>query len=106
MRNDGLKVGLLKIRVYRPFPADDIKKALSGMKKVAVVEKNLSSGSRMLGIVGLEVKDAINDSSISVLSYVAGLGGRDIRKSDIRKIVNACNEGKGNMFSGLREEIL
>ena len=106
MRNDGLKVGLLKIRVYRPFPADDIKKALSGMKKVAVVEKNLSSGSRMLGIVGLEVKDAINDSSVSVLSYVTGLGGRDIRKSDIRKIVNACNEGKGNMFSGLREEIL
>jgi pyruvate ferredoxin oxidoreductase alpha subunit len=106
MRNDGLKVGLLKIRVYRPFPADDIKKALSGVKKIAVVEKNRSPGSRMLGIVGPEVRDAINDSSVSILSYVTGLGGRDIKKSDIRGIVNACNEGKGNMFCGLREEIL
>ena len=106
MRNEGLKVGLLKIRTYRPFPAAEIKQALSGIKKIGVVEKNISPGSRMLGIVGLEVKDALNDSSISALSYVTGLGGRDIRKSDIHAIVNACNEGKGNMFHGLREEIL
>ena len=106
MRNEGLKVGLLKIRAFRPFPVDDIKKALSGITKIAVVEKNISPGSRMLGIVGLEVKDAINDSSISVLSYITGLGGRDIKKSDIRAIVDACKEGKGNMFNGLKEEIL
>ena len=106
MRDAGLKVGLLKIRALRPFPADDLKQALAGIKKIAVVEKNLSPGSRMLGAVGLEVKDAINDSSVSVLSYVTGLGGRDIRKQDIRAIVDACKEGKGDMFCGLREEIL
>jgi pyruvate ferredoxin oxidoreductase alpha subunit len=106
MREDGIKVGLLKIRAFRPFPADELKQALAGFKKIAIVEKNLSPGSRMLGAVGLEVKDAINDSSVSVLSYVTGLGGRDIRKQDIRAIVDACKEGKGDMFCGLREEIL
>ena len=106
MREDGLKVGLLKIRVFRPFPAQDIKDALAGISKVAVLEKNLSPGSRMLGAVGLEVKDAINDSSVTVLSYVAGLGGRDIQKRDIRGIIEACKDGKGDMFYGLRKEIL
>jgi pyruvate ferredoxin oxidoreductase alpha subunit len=52
------------------------------------------------------VKDAIDDSSISVLSYVTGLGGRDIRKSDIHAIAKACSEGKGDMFHGIKEEIL
>ncbi|HWQ64698.1 MAG TPA: pyruvate ferredoxin oxidoreductase [Methanospirillum sp.] len=106
MRAEGKKVGLLRLIALRPFPAEDVKKALSGIKKVGVFEKNLSIGARMKGAVGYEVKDAINDSSVSVLSYVAGLGGRDITKADIKKMVGEIEAGRGDCFFGLREELI
>lgn len=106
MRADGKKVGLLRLIAFRPFPAEDAKKALAGIKKVGVFEKNLSIGARMKGAVGYEVKDAINDSSVSVLSYVAGLGGRDITIADIKKMVGEIEAGRGDCFLGLREELI
>lgn len=106
MRAEGRKVGLLKIRAFRPFPAEDIKKALSGIQKIGIFEKNVSIGSRMKGAVGYEVKDAIGDSSVQVLSYVAGLGGRDIRKRDIKKMVDEIEAGRGDCFFGIREELV
>ena len=106
MRNDGKKVGLLKLRSFRPFPAEDVKKALAGVSNVAVLEKNLNIGSRMLGAVGLEVKDAVYSSGIPVHSYVGGLGGRDIRKKDINMITEWAEKGKDDCFFGLREEVL
>lgn len=106
MRAAGKKVGLCRIITYRPFPADDIKAALKGIKKIGVFEKNLSIGARMKGAVGYEVKDAINDSSVSVLSYVAGLGGRDITIADIKKMFGEIEAGRGDCFFGLRQELI
>lgn len=106
MRAEGRKVGLLKIRAFRPFPADDIKKALSGIQKVGILEKNISIGARMKGAVGYEIKDALGDSSVQVLSYVAGLGGRDITIGDIKKMTDAIEAGNGDCFLGLREELI
>lgn len=106
MRNDGKKVGLLKIRSFRPFPAADIKQALAGVSNVAVLEKNINIGSRMLGAVGPEVKDALWGTGVSVYSYVGGLGGRDIRKKDIKMITEWAEAGKEDCFFGLREEVL
>jgi len=106
MRDDGKKVGLVKIRSYRPFPDVDLHRALSGIPVVAVLEKNVSIGSRMKGAVGLEVKDAIADSGVAVYSYIVGLGGRDIRKKHIRGIYEEAMKGNGDIFYGLREELL
>jgi pyruvate ferredoxin oxidoreductase alpha subunit len=106
MRAEGKKVGLLRIITYRPFPADDVREALKGIKKIGVFEKNLSIGARMKGAVGYEVKDALNDSSASVLSYVAGLGGRDITIADIKKMFGEIEAGRGDCFFGLREELI
>jgi pyruvate ferredoxin oxidoreductase alpha subunit len=106
MRADGIKAGLVKIRTYRPFPAAEIAKALTGVPKVAVIEKNISLGSAMKGAVGPEVKDAVTGTGIDVYSYVTGLGGRDIRKKDIRAIAALAEKGEGNMFYGLRTEVL
>jgi len=106
MRADGIKAGLVKIRTYRPFPAKEIAHALAGVPKVAVLEKNISLGTSMKGIVGLEVKDALTGTGIDVYSYVVGLGGRDIRKKDIRAIAALAEKGEGNMFYGLRTELL
>ena len=104
MRAEGKKVGLLKIRVYRPFPADEIKKALSRVKRVAVLDKNISLGAK--GAVAIEVRDALYGSTIPVLDYVLGLGGRDIRKKNIKEIVSLCEKGDGDRFYGLREELI
>lgn len=59
----------------------------------------------MKGIVGYEIKDAIGDSSTSVLSYVAGLGGRDITIADIKKMAGEIEAGRGDCFFGLRQEL-
>jgi pyruvate ferredoxin oxidoreductase alpha subunit len=106
MRAAGKKVGLLRIITYRPFPAEDVKKALKGIKKVGIFEKNIVIGARMKGAVGYEVKDAIDDSSTKVLSYVAGLGGRDITISDIKKMAGEIEAGRGDCFFGLRQEMI
>jgi pyruvate ferredoxin oxidoreductase alpha subunit len=99
----GKKVGLLKIRTYRPFPGDEVAAALRGAKAVAVLDKNVSLGSK--GAVGLEVKDALYGSGIPVHDYIVGLGGRDIRKRDIARIVDLAEKGEGDLFYGLREGV-
>jgi pyruvate ferredoxin oxidoreductase alpha subunit len=103
MRGTGRKVGLLRIRTYRPFPGEEITAALKGAKRVAVLDKNISLGSK--GAVGLEVKDALYGSGIPVLDYIVGLGGRDMRKKDIERIVTLAEKGEGDLFYGLREGV-
>ena len=105
MRAGGKKVGLLKIRVFRPFPSEEIKKALAHVKRVAVLDKNISLGARG-GATAIEVRDAMYGSTIPVKGYVLGLGGRDIRKKNIKEIVSLCENGVGDQFYGLRKELI
>ncbi|HNX17579.1 MAG TPA: pyruvate synthase subunit PorA [Methanoregula sp.] len=104
LRSEGAKVGLLKIRVFRPFPSEEIAKALKGAKRIAVLDKNISLGAK--GAVALEVKDALYGSGIPVYDYIIGLGGRDVQKKDIREVVTLAGKGKGDQFVGLRREVL
>jgi pyruvate ferredoxin oxidoreductase alpha subunit len=104
MRAEGKKVGLLKIRVFRPFPSEEIAQALSRVKRVAVLDKNISLGAK--GAVAMEVRDALYGSSATVKGYVLGLGGRDVRKKDIKEIVSLVEKGVGDQFFGLRRELL
>ncbi|HII97801.1 MAG TPA: pyruvate ferredoxin oxidoreductase [Methanoregula sp.] len=104
MRASGKKVGLLRIRVFRPFPSQEIAKVLSHVKRVAVLDKNISLGAK--GATAIEVRDAMYGSTIPVKGYVLGLGGRDIRKKDIKEIVSLCENGVGDQFYGLRKELI
>ncbi|HJJ54790.1 MAG TPA: pyruvate synthase subunit PorA [Methanocorpusculum sp.] len=104
MRAAGKKVGLLGIRMFRPFPSEDIRAALSHAKRVAVLDKNISLGAK--GAVALEVKDACYGMNTPILDYVIGLGGRDVKISDIKEVVSLCEAGKGDMFYGLCKEVL
>jgi len=104
MRAGGKKVGLLKIRVFRPFPSEDLAKALAHISRVAVLDKNISLGAK--GAVALEVKDALYGSGITVRDFVLGLGGRDVRKRDILEIVNQTEKRQGDLFYGLRTELI
>jgi pyruvate ferredoxin oxidoreductase alpha subunit len=104
MRNEGKKAGLLKLRAFRPFPVKEVQKALSGVSTVAVLDKNISLGSK--GAVALEIRDALYGSQIPVLDYIIALGGRDVRKKDIAAVVDGAEAGKGDIYYGLREEML
>jgi pyruvate ferredoxin oxidoreductase alpha subunit len=104
MRAEGKKVGLLKLRVFRPFPSEEIAQALSNVKRVAVLDKNISLGAK--GAVAIEVRDALYGSVIPIKGYVLGLGGRDVRKKDIKEIVSLVEKGVGDQFYGLRRELL
>jgi pyruvate ferredoxin oxidoreductase alpha subunit len=105
MREAGKKVGLLRIRVFRPFPDEEIAKALKHVKRVAVLDKNVSLGSTG-GATAIEVRDALYGSPIPVKGYILGLGGRDIRKKDIKEIVDLCEKNVGDQFYGLRKELI
>ena len=104
MRDAGRKVGLLKIRTYRPFPGPEIADALKDVSTVAVLDKNISLGNG--GAVGTEVKAALYGSDIAVYDYIIALGGRDVRKRDITAVVDLAEKGEGDMFYGLRTEVL
>jgi len=105
MRASGKKVGLLKIRVFRPFPSEEIAKMLAHVKRVAVLDKNISLGAKG-GATAMEVRDALYGATIPVKGYVLGLGGRDVRKRNIREIVELCEKGQGDIFYGLRKELI
>ncbi len=89
-RDKGVKIGLLKIKMFRPFPYELVRKYLSGRKKVAVVDRNFSFGAT--GIFFQEVKAAlypVKNSGMPVMfGYIAGLGGRDILVEDFEHIVD------------------
>lgn len=89
LREKGIKAGLLKLRVFRPFPAEEIAKALKGIKALAVMDK-AESYSAAGGPVGTEVKGALYGrvDGIKVVNYIYGLGGRDVRVDDIEKVYN------------------
>jgi pyruvate/2-oxoacid:ferredoxin oxidoreductase alpha subunit len=86
LREQGHRVGLLKIRFFRPFPVEEIQHALKGKKKIAVIDRNISLGSG--GIFCQELRAALVHSSDHPLtfSYIAGVGGTDVDPEAIEKI--------------------
>lgn len=94
MREKGIKIGLLKIRMFRPFPVQDVCEVLTGKKKAIVIDRNFSFGKG--GIFADEIRGAIcNDPKRPlVYGYVTGLGGRDITPDLVKQIVlEACEMG-------------
>ena len=86
LRERGHKVGLLKIRLFRPFPVEEIQQALAGKKKIAVIDRNISLGGG--GIFCQELRAALVHSPDHPLtfSYIAGIGGTDVDPEAIEKI--------------------
>jgi pyruvate/2-oxoacid:ferredoxin oxidoreductase alpha subunit len=78
LRTQGEKVGMLKIKMFRPFPTDLIRRILGPAQKIAVVDRNFSFGAS--GIFAQEVRAALCnlDGHPPVFGYIAGIGGRDV----------------------------
>jgi pyruvate/2-oxoacid:ferredoxin oxidoreductase alpha subunit len=86
LREKGYRVGLLKIRLFRPFPVEDIQQALGGKKKIAVIDRNISLGGG--GIFCQELRAILVHSPDHpyTYSYIAGIGGTDVTPEVIQKI--------------------
>ncbi len=83
----GKRVGLIKIRVFRPFPEEEIAKALSGVKAAAVMDRSEMFAAAG-GPLGAEVRAALYQAhgTAEVVNYFYGLGGRDITVSDFKAV--------------------
>ncbi len=90
LRAEGKKVGLLKIRVFRPFPAKEIAEALKNVKVLAVMDR-CEGFSSQGGPLGAEVKSALYTagSTTKVVDYIYGIGGRDVRVENIEEVYGA-----------------
>jgi pyruvate ferredoxin oxidoreductase alpha subunit len=84
-RARGQKVGLLKVITFRPFPAEDIIKALGKAKYIAAVDKSISLGKE--GILAAETRKAAQTLKAKIQSFIVGLGGRDVNEKMIEKII-------------------
>jgi pyruvate ferredoxin oxidoreductase alpha subunit len=93
LREQGQKVGVLKIRCFRPFPVEEIKAALKGVKAVAVLDRSDSFGAEG-GPLFLEIRSALYDLTERppVVNYVYGLGGADVKLDSIERVYSDLSD--------------
>jgi len=111
LRQEGVKAGLLRLRTFRPLPVEELRKALSNVAAIAVMDKSMSFGG-FGGAVFTEVRHALYDDEKHpfIVNYIYGLGGRDYSPRELRTIFEELTriartrhvESRVNYF-GLRE---
>lgn len=86
LRSQGEKAGMLKVKMFRPFPGESIRRILKGVSKIAVVDRNCSFGAG--GIFAQEIRSSLChlENRPAIFSYIAGLGGRDITGDTLKEI--------------------
>lgn len=102
LRKKGQKVGLLKIRLFRPFPYQEVAKTLEKVKIIGVLDRALNLGS----LPSLATDIHLASPKHLIQSYVFGLGGRDVKAQEIKKVFEELLKGKVDKeprFIGLRE---
>ncbi|MFC1980320.1 hypothetical protein ACFLVS_05705 [Chloroflexota bacterium] len=97
-RNQGLKIGLIKVRMFRPFPRERLAKALKGKDAIGVIDINVCFGWQC-GHLFLELKANLGDLKATppLLDFIGGLAGADITMKDIKRAVDttiAAADGK------------
>ena len=111
LRAQGEKVGMIKIRLFRPFPASEIAEALKGVKAVAIMDR-AESYTNQGGPLGADVMAALfrARSEALAVNYIYGLGGRDVRVEDmeavyetLKQIIEDGDAGETYRYMGIRE---
>ena len=111
LREQGVKAGLLKVRMFRPFPAEEIAEALSHLKAVAVLDKadslNAAGGALFEDVVSAMY---VKEKQVPMVNYVYGIGGRDTTEkqlesvyTDLSEIVQSGDIGNPYRYLGLRK---
>ena len=111
LREKGVKAGLLKLRMFRPFPAEEIAEALQGLKAVAILDK-ADSLNAAGGALFEDVTSAmyVNKKQVPMVNYIYGIGGRDTTTmqiesvyNDLQEIVKTGETGNPYRYLGLRK---
>ena len=107
LRAEGKKVGLVRIRLFRPFPKARLIESLKHVKKIAVIDRNLSPGQE--GVFSEELKSALYSEAnhVPVFAFAIGLGGMNVSPLDIRKvfqITESMNDAPLNPILNLEDE--
>ncbi|MHB1393743.1 MAG: pyruvate ferredoxin oxidoreductase [Clostridia bacterium] len=111
LRENGIKAGLLKLRMFRPFPEEEIAEVLKHVKVLGIMDK-AESFSAVGGPLKAEIKAALygRADGTKVVNYIYGLGGRDVKADDIEKVFNDLLEimktgdvGETYRYLGVRE---
>ncbi|MDK2825543.1 MAG: pyruvate ferredoxin oxidoreductase alpha subunit [Methanolobus sp.] len=113
LRNRNVKVGVLKVRSFRPFPVEAIKNVVKDAKVVVVLDKNISLGLNE-GALFTETKSSLynTDVRVPVVGYMIGHGGRDIKIDTIEKIIDEATEVMKtgikieSQFTDVKEELI
>ena len=111
LRNKGVKAGMVKVRVFRPFPAEEIAEALGNLKAVAIMDKsdslNAAGGALFEDVVSSMY---VAKKQVPAVSYVYGIGGRDTTTDDIgtvyedlQEVIKTGNIGNPYRYLGVRE---
>jgi pyruvate ferredoxin oxidoreductase alpha subunit len=93
MRAKGKKVGLVRPRWFRPFPTERLVKALGPARAIGVIDRDYSFGSPFdSGVVANEIRAAMYnaDKRPPLLSFICGLGGREVTLEDVEKAADMC----------------
>lgn len=105
LRGQGMKIGLMRMIAFRPFPYQRVRELLRGRRKVAVLDRNVSPGHS--GIFAGEIRSALagTPDAPPVFGYVVGLGGRDVRVETVTEIVDDLmvrDDPAGALFVGVK----
>ena len=94
LQEKGFKVGVLRLRTYRPFPKEELLKAVENLKGLAVIDRHISLGNE--GPIVNEIKSLLfgKELNLKVTGYIAGLGGRDIKLEHLRQVYEDLQKGK------------
>lgn len=92
LRESGEKVGLVKLRSLRPLPREDLKKSCENLKALAVLDRHVSLGFE--GALTTDLKSVLKGTGVEVKSFVAGLGGRDVKEEHIKKAFDNLKDKK------------
>jgi pyruvate ferredoxin oxidoreductase alpha subunit len=113
LRKQGKKVGLIRLRWFRPFPYEQLAQALSRAKAIGVIDRDYSFGSPFgSGVVANEVRAALYNAEHRppLIGFICGLGGREVTLEDVNKAVDICyaaaNKGRterATYWLGVRE---
>ncbi|MHC4197614.1 MAG: transketolase C-terminal domain-containing protein [Planctomycetota bacterium] len=109
LREEGHKVGVLKVRMFRPFPKEEIYDALKGARDVLVMDRAFSPGSG--GVLATEVKAAFygREAVPNIKGHIIGLGGRDVNVDTIFNVIRdraTVGAQAGDKFVDLKEALL
>jgi len=92
LREQGEKVGLIKLRSYRPFPREELIRATKNLKGLAVIDRHFSLGFE--APLFTEVNSVLSGKEVKINSFVAGLGGRDITVERLEKAILSVKKGE------------